>query len=250
MSQLQKKISRIGRRESSGIGFGNARREQPRAMLLGVLASDAAAAKAALGAGADVVIAQGDAGKAKGVLRGVAGNGQAAGVWTRELDEAGAAVLQEAGCDFVVGTLEGIASEAVDTEKMGLVLEVTAEISDTTLRALPPLGLDGLLFERTPGAMKLADQLELVRLASFSGSPLLVPVGAETTAAEFRVLRDSGVAVAVAPEGTTAEQIKALVKRLEEVPPRKGRREAAEIALVPAVAARQEHDHEEDDGDE
>ena len=249
MSQLQKKISQIGRREGGGIGFGSAKGDQPRAMLLGVLAADASAAKAALAAGADVIIARAGADKAKGVIGGAGGNGRAVGAWAGELDEAGASALRDAGCDFVVGTLEGIASGAVDTDKMGLVLEVTAGISDTTLRALPSLGLDGLFLERTPGPMKLADQLELVRLVSFSGSQLLVPVGPETTVAEFRVLRDSGVAVAVAPQGSNAEQIKALLKRLEEVPPRKPRREGADIALVPALAAKQEHEHDDEDDD-
>jgi len=251
MSQLQRKIARIGRREGPGIGFASAKREHPRAMLLAVIATDASAAKQALDAGADLVIARGaDAGKAKSLANAVAGKENTVGAWVTELDEAGAAALLEAGCDFVIGTLQGIASGAVDTEKMGLALEVTTDIPDTTLRALPSLGLDGLFFQGTSGPMRLADQLEMIRLASFSGSQLLVTVAPETTATEFRVLRDSGVAVAVAPEGTTAGQVSTLLERLAEVPIRKLRREGADIALVPAVASRPEHNHDDDDDDE
>jgi hypothetical protein len=251
MSQLQKKIARIGRSDGPGIGFASAKREKPKAMLLAVLATDAEAAKKALGAGADVLIACGpDGAKTKALIRAMGGNDNTVGAWVSGLDESGAAALQEAGCDFVISTLEATAAGAVDPEKMGLVLVVTTDIQDTILRSLSPFNLEALFFERTQGAMSLADQVELFRFASLSGSQLLVTVATDVSATELRVLRDSGVAVVVAPEGSTAEQVTSLAQRLQEIPVKKIRRDGGDIALVPSAATRREHDHDDDDDDE
>jgi hypothetical protein len=64
------------------------------------------------------------------------------------------------------------------------------------------------------------------------------------------VLRDSGVAAVVAPEGTSPEQITALAELLKSVPPpRKPRREGGEIALVPTVVGAEAEEEEEEEGE-
>lgn len=252
MSQLQKAITRIQRREGTRIGFGAAAREQPRAMLAGALASDAAAVKALLDAGADVVVVQAaDAGAAARVIEGAARKDAAIGATLASLDEPGAVALKAAGCDFVISPLDRTAAVAFDTDRLGHVIVVDGSEEDSTLRALGPLGLDAV-FATAPGAgMSVADQLGLVRLSSFSGTPLLVAVSADATAAQLRVLRDSGGVAAIAPAGTSATEMAALVAALKAVPPpRKGRREN-DIALVPAMGRHvAEDDGEEDDDDD
>jgi hypothetical protein len=252
MSQLQKKISRSQRREGPGIGFGVAAREQPRAMLLAAFAKDAAGGKAALEAGADVVIVQGHDGADVGKLvEGVGGEKACVGVRMEGLSEGGAEALAKAGCDFVISTLEGTESSAVDTERMGQVVVAGAAIDDTTLRALAPLGLDALFTELPTGAMKLVDQLALVRLASFGSAPLIVTIDPNASVADLRVLRDSGVAVVVAPAESSASQLKAIGDNLKAVPaPRKAKREGGDIALVPAAANAHAHEEEGDDDDD
>ena len=255
MSRLQKAISRIQRREPSrGIGFGSQSREQPRAALLGVLADSGAATKAALEAGADVVVIRaGNAGAAVKELKTVSGipNGASVGVWLAQIDDEGGAALADAQCDFVVGTLDGTAATAVDTERMGQVLSIASDVDDTTLRSLGPFGLDALVVEHGPGAMSLSVQLQLVRLASFASTPLIVTVAADAPVAELRVLRDSGAACVLLPAEASAKAIKEMSDRLRAVPARKSRRDGADMALVPAVAASTGHyEHEEDDPNE
>jgi len=240
MSQLQKMIARLSKPQGPGIGFGVAAREKPRQMLLAVLAADVNTAKALLAAGADVAIACAtDAQAVKSLIEGLAGKDTVLGAWVSAIDAAGAEALQAAGCDFVISTLDGTAADAVDSEKMGIVVAVEGAPEDSTLRALGPLGLDGLFVEhRSGGGMSLAGQLELVRLSSFSGSQLLVTVSPDASLAELRVLRDSGGAVVVTPEKTTADQVKALVERLKALPPpRKPKHEGQEMALVPSVSS-------------
>jgi methylmalonyl-CoA mutase cobalamin-binding subunit len=250
LSQLQKAIGRIQRREGPRIGFGAVSREKPRAMLLGVISTSASAAKAALDGDADLVVLRPpDTSTAASLLREI-GTGRCAGAILPALGDADAEMLREAGCDFVITTLAGAAATAVDPEKMGHVVAVTDAMEDTTLRALGPLGLDGLYIEHAANSMSLAGQLELVRLSSFSSSPLIASIGATPTAGELRVLRDSGVAAVVAPEGTSPEQITALAELLKSVPPpRKPRREGGEIALVPTVVGAEAEEEEEEEGE-
>jgi len=253
MSELQKRIGRIQRRESPRtIGFGAASREQPRAMLLAVRATDAASARAALEAGADAVLVEASDARAAAAVTNEVGKKACVGAKLPALDEAGARTLRASNCDFAVSALETTASAAMDTEHMGQVLAIADGIDDTTLRALGPFGLDALYVEQKPGPMTLAGQLALVRMASFAASPLLVTIGREAAVGELRVLRDAGAAGVVAPPGTSPAEIGALIEALKQVPPpRKQGREGQDMALVPsrAAAAHDEDEEEEDEGD-
>jgi 2-keto-3-deoxy-L-rhamnonate aldolase RhmA len=248
MSQLQKKIARTQRREGGSIGFGPTTREQPRAMLLAAIAADAASGKAAVEAGADVVILRGDAEASLAAIKALAEAKATAGVWSDALSESAAEALAKAGCDFVISTLEGTASAAVDTERMGQLIVASEAMDDSTLRSFGPLGLDGLFVQATPGAMTLAQQLALVRFATFASSQLMVAIEPSATVNELRVLRDSG-ATSVVLTNPNADDVKRVNDALKAVPaPRRGKENGREIALVPSVASR--HEEEDDDGEE
>lgn len=250
MSQLQKKMQKLQRREGPSMGFGAAVREQPRAMLLIALTANPAEAKAALEAGADAVVIRAEAAKAVAALDSLAEKHTIVGVLSQALDEKSAAALAKAGCDFVISSLENTESVAVDTERMGHVLIASEGMEDNTLRAIAPLGLDALYVERGPGGTMLANQLGLVRLATFASTPLLATVPAKASVAELRVLRDSGVGGVIAPENASAAELKALIKALIAVPaPKKSRRDGGEMAMVPSAAAGHA-DHEEEDEEE
>jgi 2-keto-3-deoxy-L-rhamnonate aldolase RhmA len=252
LSQLQKKINSIGRREG-GVGFNRAIQEKPRAMLLGTIAADAASAKKGLDSGADVVIIRAaDAAAAAKAIADVGSTKACIGVQVPALDDAGAEALRKAGCDFVISPLESTSSIAVDSERMGHVVALPEAIDDTTLRALGPLGLDGLFVDKLDGTLTLASQINMVRLASFSSTPLLGTVAVKAPVAELRVLRDSGVAVVVAPEGTSAADLAKLAESLKSVPPKKSRHDGGDIAMIPAgrPAAEESEDDDDDDDDE
>jgi 2-keto-3-deoxy-6-phosphogluconate aldolase len=250
MSELQKKIQRARRREGTGgMGFGAAKREAPRAMVLATLVTDEKGATAAIEAGADIVIVDGlDAPGAAAVVRAV-GKGQA-GVRLPTYGDAEAALLREAGCDFVVSPLASTAATAVDPETMGHVVEASSELPEATLRALAPLGLDGLFVAWPGGDLTLAQQLEFVRLSSQASSPLLVAIGPTSTIAELRVLRDAGAGVVVAPAGTSQEQVGELGELLRRVPPQGKSGERATVAIIPSPGKATGDQDEDDDDDE
>ncbi len=251
LSQLQKKINSIGRREG-GVGFNRAVQEKPRAMLLGTIAADAGAAKKSLDSGADVVIIRAaDAAAAAKAITDVGATKACIGARVPSLDDGGAETLRKAGCDFVISPLESTSSTAVDTEQMGHVVALPDAIDDTTLRALGPMGLDGLFVDHLDGTLTLASQINIVRLASFASTPLLGTVDVKAPVAELRVLRDSGVAVVVAPEGSSGADLSKLAEALKSIPPKKSRRDGGDIALVPAGrAAAAEEPDDDDDGDD
>jgi hypothetical protein len=249
MSQLRKKIERLQKREGPRMGFAHVAREQQPAMLLGVLASAPASARESLAAGSDFVIARVD--NARGgvsFLQELAAEGACVGIWTTSLSLPDADTLLQAGCDFSVSSLTGTASAAVDPDRMGHVLEVPMDsLEDSLLRALGPLGLDGLLFQGEATGLSLAQQLDLVRLSAFSGTPLLVTLSSEPAPADLRTLRDSGCAAVILQE-PSKQQITSALEALRSVPPpRRTRREGAEIAIVPAPTA---HEHDEGEGDD
>jgi hypothetical protein len=250
MSQLQKRIQKLQRREGPAIGFGRVSREQPRAMGLIATARNAAEIQAALDAEADAVIVDaGGATAAAAVMEGIASDKLAIGALLASLSEADAAALREARCDFVISPLDTTDSAAFDTEKNGQAVVASLDMEDNTLRALAPLGLDGLFVQRAGGAMTLGQQLGLVRLASFASTGLIVTVQAGAGVGELRVLRDSGTAAVVAPAGTSADGLKALSDTLKAVPaPKKNKREGSDMAIVPAARGaeeEEEHEHEE-----
>jgi hypothetical protein len=213
-------------------------------MLMAVRANDEPTLKAAIDGGADVVIVEAaDAAATASLLKGC--GHKCAGALLQSLDEAGSEALREAGCDFVISPLGSTESAAVDAERMGQVVVASGDLSDTTLRALGPLGLDALYVEAAGSAMTLADQLELVRIASFAASPLLVALGKGATPGELRVLRDSGTAGVVAPAGSSKADLDALDQALKAVPvSKRGRRDGREMALVPSVAGHAPEDDE------
>ncbi len=252
MSQLQKTIAKLQRRDGPAIGFGPVSREHPKAMALVALVSSVDEARGALEAGADAVLFQfGDAAAAAKALDGFGSPKVAAGVLLDALSEADAETLRAAGCDFVVSPLETTDSGAVDNEKMGHVVIASESLEDNTLRSLGPLGLDGLYVERPHGAMKLAGQLGLVSIASFAGTGIIATVDAGASVSDLRVLRDSGVVAVVAPASSSPADLAEIVTRLKAVPPpRKGRRDGGnDMALVPSVkaAADEEEEHEHED---
>jgi hypothetical protein len=221
-------------------------------MALIATAKNAADIQAALDAGADAVLVDaGGAAAAAEVMAGIASDKLSVGAGLSSLSEADAEKLRAAHCDFVVSPLETTDSAAVDTEKMGQVVVATQDMEDNTLRALGPLGLDGLFVQRSNGAMTLGQQLGLVRLASFASTGLLASVESNATVGELRVLRDSGAFAVVAPAGTPPDGLQTLSETLKAVPaPKKGKREGNDIAIVPASkagAAEEEGEEEEDE---
>ncbi len=236
MSQLEKAIERVQKKEGPRLGFGPVSREKPRALLAAAVAASAADVAAAVEGDADLVfVSAAGSGEFVALLGEVDCGDAVVGAILPEFDADKAVALREASCDFVVSPLASTAAAAIDQEQMGHVISVPLDVSDTTLRSLGPLGLNALFVELDSPTLTLGSQLELVRLASFASTPLFVTGSVGMEVDELRVLRDSGVAAVVLPAGTPAADLASLGEKLRTVPPRKPRgRGTGDMALVPS----------------
>lgn len=247
MSKLGEALRKVRRGETGRqIGFGAVSTPKRRALLLGAFAASPEQVRATLEAGAEVVlIAGGGAASAEEAARAAAGTKAVVGARLDSLDAGTAAALRDAGVDFVAAPLDAVAATAMVNGRPGIVGVIDMGIDDGELRSIALLELDGAFVEGPATGLTLAQQARLARVATGAGVPLVLACPADATIDELRVLRDAGAGAIVVPEGTPAEALAELAKRLEAVPPRKAAER--EIALLPSV---EPHYHDEEEEEE
>jgi len=154
------------------------------------------------------------------------------GVYLDESDDT-AAVLAEAGCDFVVFSPTARIAELPQDEKTGRIVQVDSSMDDGLLRAINDLPADAVLVTDTlEGNETLTlHQLMIYRhLANFIAKPLIVPIAANITEAELKALEDAEI------DGVMAEMdedsLKELRKTVNKLPPRSAKkRDKAGVTL-------------------
>lgn len=230
MSKLADAIRRSQRIESAPMGFGAARATPKATMLVGAIASDAAAATKAREAGAEVVIVK-DAAAVSGVTD------VPAGVWGSSGD----------GADFLVIDPEKTPASELLNEDRGYVLILPDAPEELFLRSLDSLQLDAVYLEKVPSPLTVTRQIELGRISGLARKPLVCSVKADAGKEDLQCLRAAGVVLLLidgAPEG-----IKQLKETVLSLPAKRQRREDRPGVSLPRSAAPAEHDHDEDDDD-
>jgi hypothetical protein len=98
--------------------------------------------------------------------------------------------------------------------------------------------------------------MELQRISGLARKPLILPVSPQVTGGELQMLREAAV-VAVAVEGDSKaafDTLGSLRKVIDELPPRRRRREEHGEAILPrvpeAVATAPEEGEEEEEGED
>ena len=171
--------------------------------------------------------------------------GPALGVEVNTLDSDAAAKLQKAGADFAVIATAAEAAALLE-EKLGFVLALGDEPSDMTLRSLRELPVEALIAPALEQPLTINGQLELIRISSLSGKPLLTQVAGDVPEDRLRVLRDAGV-VGIIVTGDD-KHIGDLRKRIDSLPPRGERSKERMDAILPSMhpaAAEPDVDEEE-----
>jgi len=248
MSKLSDQIRKASRVEPAPLGFAAAAAKKASPTLLCLVRlskSEAGKAEEAAKKGADGVIVEGwDAGKAKDVVKkaGTAFVGAEVGGASRT--DVGA--LRDAGADFVVFTLESMA-DALLEEKIGLVLSLSGEADDTTLRLLGDLGLEALIVPGPGDTLSLQELLGFRRTAALAHTPLLTEVKPDADAGLLQALREAGVA-GVIVDASAIGKLAGLRDRIAALPARGKKKEERAEAMVPAgVVSGGNHEHEDDD---
>jgi hypothetical protein len=240
------------------MGFGAAARASNPSLLLAALlpALSPEAAREAVARGADTCLFTASDAKDREVKEVVEALGDVpGGLHLRRLDGETAAHLAELGVDYAAFEPETALATALLESNLGHVLSLESELPDIYLRTLEALPLDAIFLRHWKGPLTVRQQMELQRVSGLARKPLILPVSPQVTGGELQVLREVAV-IAVAVEGDSKAALDALAslrKVIDELPPRRRRREERGEAILPrvaeAVAGAPEEGEEEEEED-
>ena len=239
MSKLSERMRRAARTDARSVGFTPvATAPQPTMLVVVEMSGKDTAASVE---GADALLFPDSAPEAD--LKAAAAGAIPVGVRLTKGDRARVAALKEAGVDFVVLDEESAASALME-EDVCYILQIAGEPSDTDLRALDALPLEGLLAPPVDGALTIRRSINMRRFVAFARKPLMLPVSGEADAADLEALRELNVLLLLAPATAAA----GLRERVMALPPRR-RREGAAVGVPTMVLGRPRVEEPDEDDD-
>jgi hypothetical protein len=224
------------------MGFGAARSAPIPTMLVGALV-DAAAAVTAKDADLLLLNVAASLSPEEVKLAREAAPDAVLGAFASRMDSAAVKALKEAGLDFLLVS-ESTPAAALLDDDLGYALDLPNQPEEIFLRSLAPLSFEALYLTKTPSPLTVAGQIELSRVASLAGKPLLTRADATANADELRCLRSVGVVGLM----TDATGVAALKETVKSLPPRRGKREERAVVSLPHAAG-VSHDDDDDDDD-
>lgn len=174
--------------------------------------------------------------------------GTPCGIWLGASQPQDVAAAKEAGFDYVVLSLDALASSVLD-EDMSYLLAAEEGLNDAMVRMLEGLPMDALVVAGGKGPWTLRWQLEVRRLVGLSRMPLFMLIEEELSSEDLESLRDVGVAAVVLDGGRKEvwPMLESLRRMIDELPPRRRGREDHMEALLPAISGVAEEEEEEDE---
>jgi len=167
------------------------------------------------------------------------------------------ATVVEAGGDFVIFPAASQIAATPKDDKVGKILQVEASMDDGLLRAVNDLPVDAVLVADTfegNGSLVWHQLMIFQHLANLLSKPLIVPIPADITEKELKVLWDAGVdGVIVEIDTARVEGLKNLRQAIDTLPPRSGRKRGKVTALLPrtigetSIATPPDEEEEEED---
>jgi hypothetical protein len=203
----------------------------------------------AVSAGADAVLLTGRP-RDDDVSRAVAAaDGRSCGILMAD----DAQFSRREGVDFTVVSTQAPAAVLQDDDGgPSLLLYIRDELSDTELRAIEGLPIDGAMVDADTPPLSIRRAIQLQRLSGLTRKALLIQVRSDVTEGELLTLRDAGVAlVAVDVRDRGAAAISHLRTTIDALPARRRprRRERSEPVL-PRVGVSASAEPEDDDDDD
>jgi hypothetical protein len=257
MSKLESRIEKISRGSPAPMGFGAASRaaQTPAMALIGILPNNALeGAKSLAGLDADGALLAGvDSGEEISSLTEALGS-TPWGVKADALNGESVDDLVQKGCDFFLVSPDNVTVEAAKDDRAAFILSLPMGANDAFLRALEDLPICAAFTSLTAdGPLTLQRLIDVASVRTMFDKYLLVEVPARLSSKELEGLRDVGVdAVVVNMEASTEESLKAMKKRLVELPRQRKPRSERSSAIIPAgLGAGSAHsDHEEEEYDD
>lgn len=256
MSKLAERMRKALRVGSQPIGFGaSTQTSNPSLLLVAFLQSPSAdAAKKAAERGADTCLITAPDPKDSKIGQVVEALGDIpCGLDSPQADGEAAAHLAELGVDYAALEPDTALASALLDAKLGHVISLESELDDIYLRTLEALPVEAILLRRWEGPLTVRRQMELQRISGLARKPLIVPVSPDVTSVDLQVMREAAVAAVGldASSDSLLDSLASVRKLIDELPPRRRRREHEADAVLPRVAdVVASADDEEEEGDE
>ena len=250
MSKLVEKLQRISEGAAQPLGFKPASASAPkqRMLLIATLVQgDMAKAAEAVAPQVDAIVLSSETASAVRPIVETLGD-VPWGVWLKTPNQEAIRDFQEAGCDFLV--LGATAPASIILEKqLGKLLGVDLNMSDSSIRALGWLPVDGVFISLEEESFLTVRQLVECQRLSLAEKPLLVVAPDSLRDSDLEPLWEVGVAgVMIKLEGEAVKEKSLSLRRaMDSLPPASKRRGRKERALLPHLETSSSLDEEEEE---
>ena len=236
MSKFRTRIRDIGR-APGGMGFAAiTRSERPRYVIVVAEVTTADELAAAAEAGADAAVFVGSLPATVAVRIPV-------GVRLEDATRAEVLAAHEAGADFFLFDDGRTHASAITIEGVGAVLLLGSDQDEQRLRSVAGIDLDAVLVEAEADVITVREQIELRRVAAYTGSALLIRSLGRPDAGMLEAWRDAGAPAVLVPAADVAMTLEAA----HQVPaPRRGDERRLPMLGGLTREADDGHDHDDD----
>lgn len=248
MSKFIKALEKVSHGNARPLGFsGRARERQAPMLLVAQLSSaDAEMAKLAVSVKADSLLFtvkdRGDIDALSSISPSI--EEVPWGVRTTKANADQIKKLPEIGCDYLVFDWE-LPARCLDDERLGRILEVDAELDNTSARAIGQLSLiDAICIVAKPGAVTVKELANYRRLTELAGMLALAPIPESID--NLGVLLEAGIRAVISETSAKhpVDKLKEVREAIDKLPPpRPGSRQGVS-ATVPMIPASEEEEEE------
>ena len=250
MSKFADKLERVYRGSTSPIGFRrSAGEENPPLLIIARLSKPTVKeARAMAGADIDAGIVRSEGVDVESLRKMATAMGDIPlGLLLEGADQVEIAEVADSGCDFVVFGLK-TPLKAVKKEGIGKILQIEPSLDHSLARAINELELpvDSVLVTGEEPSLTIERLLVYQRFGELVDRPLLVTLGSSVASGELSSLYEAGVNGVVLPEGLAAETFTELKKTIDSLPKRV-KRKAKGVALLPQLGGEPETEEEEEE---
>ena len=175
-----------------------------------------------------------------------------AGRRLKETDDKAIKKLLETSCDFGIFN-SGSPVSAVRNEKIGKILELDLNLSDSLLRAAGDLPIDAVITASgiAETSLTLQDLMVIQRLVYMISKPILVSISGEISSPELQSLWDMGICGVVieVTDSKSVDRLAEIRQKIETLDPPAFLKKPRMTAILPQSQAGKP-EPEEDEGEE
>ena len=253
MSKLIERLEKVDAASTPPLGFGASRTQSKPASMLLVALADAASTESLTKIPADIcVLSIPSAGESE-VKAAKESLGDALwGLWPGVLTSESLEGIKEQGGDFFIFSETDTPAEVLSGEELGRLIAIPADFPEELGRSLEELPLDAVLMTGLEEAAPLSvkDLMQVRSIRDLISKPMLLLRARPLSQGELTVLHDTGIqGIVLDSRSVDAEDALKVREAIENLPPRKTKRDQP-APVVPRLPSREAaHPHEEDPDD-